>query len=198
MKKKDFLKGFFSGAIVSCLFIYLLQNYYQLKLVSDQETFIIAQMELFVVVISSIISTIVAFLVVSFQINKEKEYEEKDSIDENIRYLSILKHESDLNSKNIAIIIKNYEKTDSELVLKKLKETISVAYLEDLYLKIEVNDETFKSLVKLQRSIKLVTSNLDRDVDLLEIEKLEETLKNTSALLKKEIDLYKKSNNSLY
>lgn len=192
MKKKDFLKGFFSGAIVSCLFIYLLQNYYQLKLVSDQETFIIAQMELFVVVISSIISTIVAFLVVSFQINKEKEYEEKDSIDENIRYLSILKHESDLNSKNIAIIIKNYEKTDSELVLKKLKETISVAYLEDLYLKIEVNDETFKSLVKLQRSIKLVTSNLDRDVDLLEIEKLEETLKNTSALLKKEIDLYKK------
>lgn len=196
MKKKKFLKGFFSGAIISYLFIQLLQNYLQLKLVSDQETFIVAQMEIFVVVISSIISTVVAFLVVRFQIDKEKEYEEKDSIDENIRYLSILKHESNLNSKNIAIIIENHEVTNNELILKKLKETISVAYWEDLYLKIKVNDETFKALVKLQRSIKLVTGNLDREVDILEIKKLKEDLKNISDLLQKEINYLEQSNNS--
>lgn len=187
MKNKGFFLGILLGSTSSFLIFLLLQYCFQLVAISSDESIVITAINLLSSVVTGILSAFVAFLVAYFQVKKEKDYNKKDYYKNNLKYLKVLKHESDINLYNVKKAIKNKEVIDPKMMLKNLDNTISMKSWEDLYIKIETNEQTFDTLSKLHRTFRKITGTPENEFELLHLKKLISPLEDVISLINEDI-----------
>lgn len=195
---KNKILPFLLGTSLGILSVFLFQCYNKFLIVSTDQDVLDLSINVLSSLIAAILSTAVAFLVASFQIEKERDNIsfqmkiEKDNIKKenytsNIRYLNVLKHECETNLFNVNSAIKNSTSIDPKTLLLTLSNIFSMDSWDVLYLKIEVNKECYEAISKLYREFRKIKGTFATEFEVIQLNNLCIPLTNAISLIETEI-----------
>lgn len=187
-----------SGVVLGVLSVFLFQFYNKFLVISENENILDLSINVLSNLITIIFSTVVAFLVASFQIEQEKKNIafqaknenkniKKEEYHSNIRYLNILKHECEINRSNVNKAIEHHDVIPAETLLKTLDNIFSMRSWDFLYLKIDVSRECYEGISKLYREFRKIKGTFLNEFEVIQLKKLSTPLNDAITLINLEI-----------
>lgn len=186
MKKKSII-SIITGFIIGFIFFLLLQNITQFLSVSTNETVLDTSINVLSNVLTTILSAFVAFLVAYFQIQKEKIYQEKETKLKNLRYLKVLKYESETNLFNVNQAIKSHAIINPQSFFGNIDNIISMSTWDFVYLEIQISEKCYDEISKLNRFFRKIKGTPEEEFEVSQMVNLVEPLTNVISLINLEI-----------
>lgn len=147
---------FSSGILTGGLMIAFLLYCMNLFIISDNQTFLDTIINVLATVLTAVLSAFVAFMVAHFQIQKEKKQQVEKDYKRNLRYLSILLYENKINKYNVERAIESQAKINPLMLHSNLDNIIMIESWKEIYLEIEISNDTFNKISNLYRDIRKV------------------------------------------